>query len=61
MTPLTADQILTIAVPLVLVVVWAVRLEGRINLTERINSQVLADLQYIRKRLDAMTGIPSGD
>jgi sensor domain CHASE-containing protein len=39
--------------PVVGGVVWLVRLEGRINLTERLQQELKDDLKYIRDRIDA--------
>jgi len=39
--------------PLVIgVIVWLVRLEGRVNTTEQRFSDLKADVQYIRDRID---------
>ena len=41
-----------LAVPAVGVIVWLVRLEGRINTNEALQKTVLAEVQYIRERID---------
>jgi hypothetical protein len=44
----------TIAVggPVLAVVIWLIRLEGRVNTTEQRFSDLREDVQYIRDRID---------
>jgi hypothetical protein len=42
-----------VAVPAVGVLVWLVRLEGRIDKNESVTSALRADVTYIRDRIDA--------
>lgn len=46
------------AVPIVGVVVWLVRLEGRINLNEAQTKELRDDVKYIRERIDVALRIP---
>lgn len=39
-------------IPAIAVIVWLVRLEGRVNTTEQRFSDLKADVQYIRDRID---------
>lgn len=43
---------IAVAVPAVLVVVWLVRLEGRINTGDSITAGLREDVTYIRQRID---------
>ena len=33
--------------------VWLIRLEGRVNLAERLTNNLIEDVRYIRNRIDA--------
>lgn len=53
------NVIIAIAAPVSAIVIWALRLEGRINLQERLNqvnegryADLKADVSYIRQRID---------
>ena len=52
MQPVDPEALIAVAVPAVGVVVWLVRLEGRINTNEALQKTVLAEVQYIRERID---------
>lgn len=43
---------IAIAVPVVAGLAWLLRLEGRINLNERLTAGLIEDVQYIRRRID---------
>lgn len=45
-------NILALVVPAVGVLVWLVRLEGRVNTNEALQKNVLAEVLYIRQRID---------
>lgn len=49
---------LAVAVPLVGVVVWMVRLEGRINVHDARYGDILRQLVRIETKLDRMNGRP---
>lgn len=51
-----ATTVMAALLPIVAGVVWAVRLEGRINANENRVSDMRADLTYIRQRIDAFLG-----
>lgn len=44
---------LPLALSAVGVIVWLVRLEGRVNTNEALQKSVLQELQYIRRRIDS--------
>ena len=46
------QTLVVIAVPTVTVVVWLVRLEGRLNVESARISSVAEDVRYIRRRID---------
>lgn len=46
------DEAMVLAVPAVGVIVWLVRLEGRINAHDLILSSLREDVRYIRDRID---------
>lgn len=48
----TVQTALAVGVPALGVVIWLLRLEGRVNTQDIINQQVRADLTYIRQRID---------
>lgn len=41
-----------VAVPVIAGLAWLLRLEGRINLNERLTNGLIEDVQYIRRRID---------
>lgn len=43
---------LAVGLPAIGVVIWLIRLEGRVNTQDTINKQVRDDLTYIRGRID---------
>lgn len=43
---------LAVGLPAIGVIVWLIRLEGRVNTQDVINNQVRSDLTYIRERID---------
>jgi hypothetical protein len=47
-----SSQIITVLIPLVAVIVWLVRMEGRINSTEQSQKTMAMDLLYVRNRID---------
>ena len=47
------QSIVILIVPAVGVIVWLVRLEGRINTNEALQKSVLEEVRYIRERIDA--------
>ena len=49
----TAQIAMAVGVPALGVVIWLIRLEGRVNTHEAIQTQMRADLTYIRSRIDA--------
>lgn len=54
MQTLDVQSAITLAIPAVGVIVWLVRLEGRINTNEALQKTVLADVAYIRERIDQL-------
>jgi len=46
-------QVIAIALPAATVIVWLIRLEGRVNTQEAVIRQFRDDLTYIRTRIDA--------
>lgn len=50
MDPQTA---VAIGLPIIGGLVWLIRLEGRINLNERLTNGLIDDVRYIRERIDA--------
>lgn len=51
MTPLDSN-IVALIVPAITILVWLVRLEGRVNTNEALQKTVLAEVLYIRQRID---------
>ena len=47
-----AQLILSVAVPAVGVVVWLLRLEGRVNTHDVLQKSMKEDIEYIRDRID---------
>ncbi len=43
---------MTIGIPAIGVVVWLVRLEGRINTNDKVTASLIDDVKYIRERID---------
>lgn len=57
---LDLQTFIAIAVPTGGALVWLLRLEGRINLNERLHNDLAEDVKYIRDRIDqAINGQPS--
>lgn len=52
MTAVDLQSAIALAVPAVGVIVWLVRLEGRINTNEALQKTVLEEVKYIRERID---------
>jgi hypothetical protein len=52
----TIQTAVAVGVPLVGVVVWLVRLEGRINTNEALQTQMRDDVRYIKERIDRVLG-----
>lgn len=44
---------IAVGVPIIAVIVWLVRLEGRVSTTEQRFSDLKADVRYIRQRIDS--------
>lgn len=44
---------LAVGLPVIGGLVWLIRLEGRINLNERLTNDLADDVRYIRDRIDA--------
>lgn len=57
MHTLDAQSLLALAVPAVGVIVWLVRLEGRINVNEQMQKEMKEDVQYIRTRIDTFLAV----
>jgi sensor domain CHASE-containing protein len=47
-----ASTAIQLAVPLVLIGVWLIRLEGRVNTQEALHRDLKVDVMYIRERID---------
>jgi sensor domain CHASE-containing protein len=45
-------ELVTVVLPAVAVIVWLIRLEGRVNTQEALQERVVADITYIRSRID---------
>lgn len=57
MQPIDVSSVFAVAVPVVTVIVWLVRLEGRINTNESIQKTILDEVKYVRARIDeALSG-----
>ena len=55
---MSVESVLAMAVPVAGVIVWLIRLEGRINLQDARYAEIKESLAYIRARLDrALNGI----
>jgi hypothetical protein len=52
MSNLDPQSAMALAVPAIGVIVWLVRLEGRINTNEALQKTVLEEVKYIRDRID---------
>jgi hypothetical protein len=52
MDMLDPQTVTVLAVPTIGVIVWLVRLEGRINTNEALQKTVLDEVKYIRARID---------
>ena len=46
------QTIMGIAAPTVTVIVWLLRLEGRVNTHQALHEKLASDVQYIRERID---------
>jgi sensor domain CHASE-containing protein len=46
------QSLLTYALPIAAFGVWLIRLEGRINMNEKLTSDLTEDVKYIRDRID---------
>jgi hypothetical protein len=57
MTGMDGQLLLGLAVPAVGVVVWLIRLEGRIDKNEALQKDMKDDLVYIRDRVDTIAGM----
>lgn len=44
---------LAVGLPVIGGLVWLIRLEGRLNLNERVTNDLVDDVRYIRNRIDA--------
>ena len=44
--------VIALSMPAIGVLVWLVRLEGRVNTNEALQKNVLAEVLYIRQRID---------
>jgi len=47
------EQLWMVGASVVAVVVWLVRLEGRVNATEAFHRQIADDIRYLRERIDS--------
>ena len=56
MTEINPETMIALGVPAIGVVVWLVRLEGRINTNEALQKNVLDEVRYIRDRIDKAWG-----
>jgi sensor domain CHASE-containing protein len=52
MQTLDPQSVVALVIPAIGVVVWLVRLEGRINTNEALQQSVLEEVKYIRERID---------
>jgi hypothetical protein len=52
MVPPDIQAMAAMAVPAIGVIVWLIRLEGRINVTEALQKKMSEDVAYIRARID---------
>lgn len=43
---------LTVVIPATGVLVWLIRLEGRVNTNEALQREIAAEVRYIRDRID---------
>ena len=53
MTGLDAQVAVAIGLPVIGGLIWLIRLEGRVNLHERLINDAIEDVRYIRERIDA--------
>lgn len=49
---LDVDTLIAVAIPTVGIIVWLVRMEGRINLNDEAIRGMREDLRYVRERID---------
>lgn len=55
-------NVIALSIPAIGVLVWLVRLEGRVNTNEALQKNVLAEVLYIRQRIDrALNHANDGD
>lgn len=47
------QPVISLLIPVVAVVVWLIRLEGRINVHQALHDRLAADVAYIRSRIDS--------
>lgn len=52
MAQLSAGEALTLVLSVIGVVVWLVRLEGRVNTQDRMHAELKEAVNYIRDRID---------
>lgn len=52
MAQFTAGEALTLVLSAIGVVVWLVRLEGRVNTQDRMHAELKGHVEYIRDRID---------
>lgn len=52
MDQITVQTALSVAVPVVGIGVWLIRLEGRINVHQALHQKLSEDVAYIRDRID---------
>lgn len=52
MQPIDVSSVFAVVVPVVGVIVWLVRLEGRVNTNESIQKTILDEVKYVRARID---------
>lgn len=52
MQSIDANAVMTVAVPAIGVIIWLLRLEGRVNTSEQRFTDLKEDVQYIRQRID---------
>jgi sensor domain CHASE-containing protein len=47
------QPLVSLLVPVAAVIVWLIRLEGRINVHQALHDRLAADVAYIRSRIDS--------
>lgn len=53
---MSAEGVLTAGAMAVAVIVWLVRLEGRVTMQAELHHKLVDDVAYIRNRIDAALG-----